>query len=146
MARSVTQAEVVKCVLDEWDPDGEEWVKIKQARGREEKMRDRLFSKTAIERNTEEGVIRELYELSGAELVMRECFLTFVDASLTIDVPIPDTDKVEKKLLFKPGMSEAEFEASWNTLDPELMDEWWRHVRAVNPHWSPYGKVAVQKK
>jgi hypothetical protein len=147
MARSVTKALVVPCILDEWDEAGEEMVWIKQARGREDLMRDVLYSKVAIERQDDlgGGMVRELYELSGRELVRKECFLTFVDATFTLEEEDPTTKVATKRKLFKPGMSEADFNREFGELDPALIDEWHFHVREVNPQWNPRRQAALAK-
>jgi len=129
MAHEVEEALEETKQLLKWDPAGDDTVTIKQARAREEAIRDQLWSKTVRESRAgdEAGTSREIFELPMAELVFTEIWLTFTDSTL----------KRKGKILFTPAMTRSQFKGVYDTLPVPLLREWRKAVLEVNPQWDP---------
>lgn len=134
-----------KHVLDKWDPDGDTIVWIKQVKQGEEIRRTELLLQRKIER-PDSGNPVEHMSLPIGELMMLECYLSFVDSTIEWEVPIDvgDPEKgMRKEPMFPKGLSESEFRKRFASLDPELAEEWQEKARLQNPQWNP--REVVQK-
>lgn len=135
--RSIEEVQEVVRKLTRWDPAGDDWVKIRQARATDNARRSKLLTRSMIERETANGIEREIYDYPLFELQYVECQSTFVDSSLTITRILPDGSKKTEQL-FQEGMSEAAFKKVWDGIkEPKLLAEWQELVWEVNPHWAP---------
>jgi hypothetical protein len=131
--------ETVKLI--EFDPDGDEFVTIRQARAREARLRQDHFAKVSYEQSEAGGNVRQVLDWSDAELVVKECWLTTTDCSLKMK-----NDKGEEVLLFKLPMQYASFKDSFDKLPIALVREWHRAVLKVNPNWRLNGGEAEEAK
>ncbi len=143
MARSIEPALEETIKLLRWDPAGDEYVRVRQARGRELREAMDHTRRVAYEHPAGENLTRTVVDWSEAELRVKQCWLVTVDCSLHRETPDPEhPGKSEKKRVFSPGMTYDAFKREWDDLPGELMDEWYEAVLKLNPRWDIYGLYA----
>ena len=130
MSKVVTAPVTKKIALTEWDESGQTTVTIKEARFGESLRRSQFLNRMTIERDYQGS--REVRELSGADLVALELWLTFVEA----DIFYQADEDPESHNLFFHHMNEQAFLDALELLPDDLVLEWHRGVTELNPIWS----------
>ena len=138
--------------LDKFDPDGDSFVTIRQARQWQHEKREDLFAETSrVWREGEHdlGAVEMKQRVSFSEVMRTEVCLTMVDSNLVIQEVVRDasgnvvSENTKPAFQFAKGpdgrqflsMTTAEFAYAWGMLEPELCLEIHRKVFEVNPMW-----------
>lgn len=127
MPKDIQQAETQTMFLEEWDPDGDTWVKIKPPGFEEARQREELLKKRK-ESLTEDGTLAIETSVNNRTLWAWEIALTFAGTNLTAN---------GKPLFAEDTVSVTDFLTRLGEINPpdELIREWVLLVREVVPDW-----------
>lgn len=123
--------------LEAWDPEGDSYVTIRQARQWQHEKREDLFAETSrIWREGDLGEVEMKQRVSFSEVMRTEVELTLVDSNLVDEnqKPVFKFRKMEngRQIL---DMTKAEFAYAWGLLEPALAREIHEKVFELNPQW-----------
>jgi hypothetical protein len=136
--------------LEKWDPAGDSFVTIRQARQWQHEKREDLFAETSrVWREGDLGEVEMKQRVSFSEVMRTEVGLTLVDSNLVIQDVVRDasgsivSESTRPAFRFSRGadgrqflsMTTAEFAEAWGLLEPELCLEIHQKVFEVNPMW-----------
>ena len=136
--------------LDKFDPDGDSFATIRQARQWQHEKREDLFAETSrVWREGDLGEVEMKQRVSFSEVMRTEVYLTMVDSNLVIQEVVRDgsgniaAESTKPAFQFSKGsdgrqfmsMTTAEFAYAWGMLEPELCREIHQKVFEVNPMW-----------
>jgi hypothetical protein len=144
--KAISRAAEVTKKLILWDPDGDDEVVVRQARGAEQERIEEYLGRFSI-RHAGEGVLQD-FQWNQAEISFLRVWLTFVSTTLqeTYEEESEEKGNVKKETkhrpMFPPGMKEGDFRRKWNGLPTLLRQEWELRVLEVNPHWANLETIA----
>jgi hypothetical protein len=132
MARVIGAPTVTTIALTQWDPSGETTVTIREPRFWESHKRSQFLGRSVVEHDTVGS--REVRDVSWADLVVLELWLTYVKAN----VQFQGSDAEAASNLFVNVQNQHEFWEAVQLLPDELILEWHKHVIALNPLWGDH--------